>query len=236
MEDGVAGSIWSLRVFPTFPPPPNSPSHRPGPILAVSCSSRFLLQVRRCNTSTRRPAKSRGGGRGLLQPGARPLPGPGFPTPSHPHPVCPAPTLGRPLPSPHPPHQPPFFLPQEDWGWGGAVGKACYGARGRCSQGAVAPRSPGPPPTPAPGKACRFRLPNAGSRGVWELQSLLRGNRTPRKGPQAASARPRHLCGPHSGSLTCSPRACHSWGPPRPALPSVPGGAGTKKRAGDRRV
>ena len=182
MEDGVAGSIWSLRVFPTFPPPPNCPSHRPGPILAVSCSSRFLLQVCRCNTSTRRPAEDRGGGRGLLQPGARPLPGPGSPTPSRPHPVCPAPTLGRPLPSPHTPHRPPFFPPQEDRGWGGAVGKACYGARGRCSQGAVAPRSPGPPSTTAAWKACRFRLPNAGPRGVWELLSPLWGNRTPEEG------------------------------------------------------
>ena len=64
------------------------------------------------------------------------------------------------------------------------------------------------------------------------LQSPLRGNGLPRRGPQAASARPRHLCGPHSGSLTCSSRFSSSSGSSPAHAPSGPPGAGTKRRAG----
>ena len=182
MEDGVAGSIWSLRVFPTFPPPPNCPSHRPGPILAVSCSFRFLLQVRRCNTSTRRPAEGRGGGRGLLQPGARLLPGPASPTPSHPHPACPDPRLNCPLLSPHTPRRPTFYNPRRT-----GAGQGCGKSSLRCEKQVLAracglkASRPVPHPSPREGlplSAAKRRVSGRGRGGAGAAVSTPR-QRTP---------------------------------------------------------
>lgn len=138
--------------------------------------------MRRRNTSTRRPAEGRGGGRGLLQPGARPLPGPRSPTPSHPHPVCPAPTVNRPSPSPHTPRRPTFYNPRRT-GAGQGCGKSSLPCEKQVLAKACGLKASRPVPHPSPQEglplsAAKRRVSGRGRSGVGAAVSTPR-QRTP---------------------------------------------------------
>lgn len=152
MEDGAAGSIWSLRFSPHSPHRTTVPRTDLGlsllsPAPPDSCC--------KCAAATLRLADLQrvgGGGRGCCSRVLGPFLGPGPLPPATPTQCAPIPrSLGLPFPSPHTPHQP-FFLPQEDRGWGGAVEKLATVREAGVRKGLWPQGLPGPAPHPSPRK------------------------------------------------------------------------------------
>ena len=196
MEDGVAGSIWSLRVFPTFPPPLPTVPHRPPtaphrPTVPRTDLGLSLLSPApsdsccKCAAATLRLADLQRVGVGaggcysqalgsFLAP--RPLP------PSHPHPVCPDPRLNRPLLSPHTPRRPTFYNPRRT-----GAGQGCGKSSLRCEKQVLAracglkASRPVPHPSPREGlplSAAKRPVSGRGRGGVGAAVSTPR-QRTP---------------------------------------------------------